>query len=274
MLGSLARRLLFVHSAEPAATGTVEHRTILTAFVRAEPGRRRSARAVADGLAALAIDHHLVWRVARVRVLHGALPLVAIALRLTRRRLVSRTLCRLAGVSPPGPVETLPLLPQTHAAVEIVLDALPTADQLDAIVGHCTEAVWVLADRQVRVFDEHGDDARTIVTCFLVHRPPTMTRRECQTYWEHRHAGLVVGINRALRLTQYLQLHAADPTPPGLADEYDGIVYAHPRSSVAAALQLVRFSALRANNTLVVDETHFTWGTPAFLLRPATRWER
>lgn len=274
MLGSLARRLLFVRPSEPAATSTVEHRTILTAFVQAEHRRRRSARAVADELAALAIHHHQEWGVARVRVLQGALPLVAIALRLTRRPLVSRTLCRLAGVPAPDPVEALPLLPQTHAAVEIVLDAFPTDDQLHAIVGHCTEAVWVLADRQVLVFDEHRDDARTTITCFLVHRPPMMTRRACQTYWEHRHAGLVVGINRALRLTQYLQVHATDPTPPGLADEYDGVVYAHPRSSVAAALQLVRFSALRANNTLVVDETHFTWGTPAFLLRPATRWER
>lgn len=275
MVASLLRRLLLVapHCGD-APPPAIEHRTVLTAIVPVTDGWRRTRRAalIAHELASTTIANAARLDVVSVRMLRGTLVPMAVLLMLTRRPAVTRLLCRIAGV-PPREDERVSLRPEMRAAVEIVLAERPPDDRLEQITRSSAGVVWVLSERQVLVYDEPGDDATSVFTCFLVHRPAVQTRAQCQAYWEHEHARLVLGIMRCLRLSQYRQVHAVDVGIPGCDDHYDGVVWARKPSVGAVLRQLVQPSAFRANNDLVVDETHFTRGTPALLLRQTARWD-
>ncbi len=144
---------------------------------------------------------------------------------------------------------------------------------IDEVIAAAPDGIdWIASSEQVFVYDTEDPDASSIFVCFLVHRPPTITRHECQTYWKTEHAQLVLQNMRYLKLTQYLQVHTTAEPPPGCLDTYDGIVYARKPSTWAVIRQLLHINEFRFNDTLVVDETHFTSATPVLLMQPDRTW--
>ena len=150
------------------------------------------------------------------------------------------------------------------AGVRAILDA-PEAFDPPVLIG---------SGVQVRVYDgdSTSDLAKRVNICFLVRRPPDVTRAACQDYWRHQHAHLALENMQYLRLTRYRQVHTMAVPLPGLDDTFDGVVYAEKRSFLQLFLDLLKPNTARFNSTVVVDECHFTDSTPVTLMRRLASW--
>lgn len=127
---------------------------------------------------------------------------------------------------------------------------------------------------QVQVYDADVDSdvAKRVNVCFLIHRPPGMSREACQSYWSHQHAALALDNLRYNPLTRYRQVHTVPTPPAGLDDSYDGVVFAEKQSIGHLLLQLSQINTARFNNTAVVDESQFTCATPVLLMQLRQTW--
>ena len=279
MVRSLLFRILFVRApgsgTEPLAGD--DHDVVLTGLVAHRAGWRSSSQAtqVAHAIATAADTRRQdgnPWHLASVRTLRGRLRWFAAILRLTRTRPVVRFLCWVSS-EPTPPQYRLALSPEYDAAVELRFSSPPPPDVVAQVIATAPDGVdWIASHEQVLVHDDGDPSDSSIFVCFLVHRPPAITRQACQTYWRTEHAQLVLRNMRYLQLTQYRQVHTAAEAPPGCLDTYDGIVYARKPSTWAVIRQLVHPNEFRFNDTLVVDETHFTSATPVMLMQPDRSW--
>ena len=276
MLRSLLFRMLFVRApgsgTQPLA-GT-DHGVVLTGLVSHRSGWRASSRALADAniVATAAAAQRESWDLDSIRTLRGRLRWFAGILRFTRTRPIVRLLCWLSS-SPTPPEYRLSLSPEYDAAVELRFSTPPSAEVVRDVIASAPQGIdWIASREQVLVYDEAGPGDTSIFVCFLIHRPEAITRQECQTYWKTEHAQLVLRNMEYLKLTQYLQVHTAAEPPPGCVDTYDGIVYARKPSTWAVIRQLLHINEFRFNDTLVVDETHFTSKTPVMLMQPDRTW--
>jgi hypothetical protein len=235
----------------------------------------------ATGLGSTVASHRDEWGIEGVQ-LYGPAPVerpVVFFMELTRRYRVTRWLCTLKG-QPSPPSYTLSLCPRFDAILEIRLTGPVTAGaaagirSLVADAGVFDRPVLLGSAFQVQVYDPASDaDVATRVNlCFLVQRPPAMTREACQDYWSRQHATLALDNMQYLRLTRYRQVHTLPAPPAGLDDDYDGVVFAEKRSIGGLLKDLSKVDTTRFNNTVVVDESHFTYATPVMLMRLDRTW--
>lgn len=280
----LAKRILFVRAA-PAEThiaGTDEEFVITALLNAVDPVQSLKLtnvllQQVLPALASRKAD----WNLHGVTVQRCAPvshPIVAL-FEATRKHHNAAWLCDIVGQPPPPPY-SLTLCPAFEAMIELRFAAPPAAAaiaELRAILD-APEAfdppVLLGSSLQVRVYDSHStaDVARRINICFLVRRPPGVTRADCQAYWRHQHAHLALENMRYLRLTRYRQVHTMAVPLPGLDDTFDGVVYAEKRSYLQLTLDLLKLNTARFNNTVVVDECHFTDATEVTLMRRIANW--
>jgi hypothetical protein len=278
------RRLLFVEAPSSSAShikGTATH-SIVSVLLRRRPLTRlpRFVEA-ATGLGSAVASRRDEWGIDGVR-LYGPAPAerpVVFFMELTRRYRVTRWLCTLKGQPPPPPY-TLSLCPRFDAILEIRLTGPGMAGaaagirSLVADAGVFDRPVLLGSGFQVQVYDPPSDSdvGARVNLCFLVQRPPGMTREACQAYWGHQHATLALDNMQYLRLTRYRQLHTLETPPPGLDDDYDGVVFAEKRSIGGLLRDLSKVDTTRFNNTVVVDESHFTYATPVMLMQLRRTW--
>ena len=279
------RRLAFVQApANPSnrLEGTDEQ-FVVTALLRRR--RKASARAFADallnGVGPAVVSHKAEWNITRVNVLRGvrlSRPLVFF-FEATRTHAVAAWLCRLVGQPPPAPYR-LGLEPLYDAILEVRFNQRPGTPAIQAIRELLQETaafdvpVLLGSELQVRVFDSHStsDISDRVNIVFLVNRPAGMSRETCQRYWQTEHARLALDNMRYMRLTRYRQVHTLASAPPGLDDRYDGVVYAEKASVRQLVRDLTAINTARFNNTVVVDECHFTQATPVMLMRSVGGW--
>lgn len=279
------RRLVFVQApADPSnrIEGTDEQ-FVVTALLRRGPNA--TARSLTDALlnrvgAALSA-RRTDWNIASVHVLRGirlSRPLVFF-FELTRTHAVAAWLCRLAGRPAPAPYR-LALTPLYDAIVELRFTREPGPLTIQGIrdllneTGAFDPAIVLASTLQVRVFDGHSASniMDRVNICFLINRPPGMSRDASQTYWRTHHAALALDNMRYMRLTRYRQVHTLAAPPAGMDDRYDGVVYAEKASVAQLARDLAAVDTARFNNTVVVDECRFTQATPVMLMRLVGAW--
>ena len=279
------RRLVFVQApADPSnrIEGTDEQ-FVVTALLRRGPNA--SARALTDALLnrvgpALS-SRRTDWNIASVHLLCGvrmSRPLVFF-FEVTRTHTVAAWLCRLAGRPAPEPYR-LALTPLYDAIVELRFTREPGPLAIQGIrdllneAGAFNPAIVLGSTSQVRVFDGHSASSvrDRVNICFLINRPPGMSREACQTYWRTQHAALALDNMRYMRLTRYRQVHTLAAPPAGMDDRYDGVVYAEKASFAQLVRDLTAVATARFNNTVVVDECRFTQATPVMLMRLVGAW--
>jgi hypothetical protein len=263
-----------------AIEGT-DQQFVVTALLR----RRRRTRPLTDALLTRVGDtlfaRQADWNMVGIRVLRNVRlsgPLVFF-FELTRTHAVAAWLCRLAGQPAPAPYR-LGLTPRYDAIVELRFAQEPGARALQSIrdvleEGAVFDRPAVLGSGvQVRVFDGHSaaDVSDRVNICFLVNRPPGMSRDACQAYWRTQHAQLALDNMRYMRLTRYRQVHTLAAPPPGLDDHYDGVVYAEKASFRQLLRDVTAVDTARFNNTVVVDECRFTQATPVMIMRLVRAW--
>lgn len=284
---SVLRRLLFVEApqGEPLALAGTDESFVVTALLR----RRRSGpvqqfrERLADIVSSDVAARRDAWGIRRIRLFGGrawARPIVFF-LEFTRTEAVAAWLCRLKG-QPRPPHYRLRLSPLYDAVLELRFDEAPTSETLAAIrtvfaqrrADLIETATWLASPRQVQVYDSRppADGSRRVSICFLVRRPPPMTRHACQDYWRTQHAQLALRNMRYLRLTAYRQVHTAETPPAGCDDTFDGVVYAEKPSWSQLFRDLMKIDTARFNNTVVVDESHFTYDTPVLLIDVVREW--
>lgn len=286
LMRRLAHRLLFVaaapRSAETRIAGT-DQQFVITALLNAVDAAQSLTltkvllEEVGPALAARKTDWH-IDSITVQRGVAGSRPIVFF-FELTRTYRVAAWLCRIAG-SPPPPPFHITLCPLFEAMIELRFSAPPPPDVIAGVraILDAPEAfeppVLIGSGRQVRVYD--GDStseiAKRVSICFLVRRPPGVTREACQDYWRHQHAHLALENMHYLRLTRYRQVHTMAVPLPGLDDTFDGVVYAEKRSFLQLFLDLLKPDTARFNSTVVVDECHFTDSTPVTLMRRIGGW--
>lgn len=280
------RRLLFVDALAPTPLPAPRghERFVLTALLRRRAGIAPRALlghvlgTLAPGLyearRELGIESLRVYRDA------SAGGILSFFLQLTRSRGYTGLLCRALGRAPPPPYG-IRYGVLYDAVVQITFEAMPEPSRLAVVIGRLRgpdvpagESTVLASTRQYTVYDGNpaGDERERIDICFLVNRPRPMTRAACQAYWRTQHADLALRNMRYLGLTRYLQVHTTESPPPGCDDVYDGVVYAEKSSLGRLLLELAKPDSFRFNNTVVIDETHFTECTPIMLLRLAAAW--
>jgi hypothetical protein len=277
-------RLLFVEAPPSSSNhikGTETH-SIVTVLLR----RRRLTRLqpfvdAATALGSTISSRRDGWGVVGVQ-LYGPAPVerpVVFFMELTRRYRVTRWLCALKGQPAPPPY-TLSLCPRFDAILGIRLTGPVTPGAVAGIRALVADAgvfdrpVLLGSGYQVLVYDpaSDADVAARVNLCFLVQRPPGMTREACQDYWGHQHATLALDNMQYLKLTRYCQVHTLETPPSGLDDDYDGVVFAEKRSIGGLLKDLAKVDTTRFNNTVVVDESHFTYATPVMLMQIHRSW--
>ena len=192
----------------------------------------------------------------------------------TRSYRMTAALRQLEGDAPPAPYH-LAVTPLYDAIVELRFGAWPAPAALDEIRRLLSppdlvrSVALVGSGHQVEVYDSgsHLDEESRVNICFLIRRPPGMSREACQQYWSHQHAQLALDNMRYLGLTRYRQVHSLLTPLPGLDDLYDGVVYAEKASMSRLLRDLLKINTARFNDTVVVDESHFTHATPVMLMR-------
>jgi hypothetical protein len=192
----------------------------------------------------------------------------------TRKYRMTAALCQLEGDAPPAPYH-LPVTPLYDAIFEFRFAAAPppstVADlrRVLAVPGVVGSVALIGSGHQVEVYDSGStvDERSRVNICFLIRRPPGMSREACQQYWSHQHAQLALDNMKYLGLTRYRQVHTLPTAPPGLDDLYDGVVYAEKASMSRLVRDLLKINTARFNDTVVVDESHFTHATPVMLMR-------
>lgn len=167
------------------------------------------------------------------------------------------------------------------AVVELTFAAAPDRAALDSVLEvlrdealGCAERTILPSERQYTIYDAESDvdEDKRVNICFLVSRPAGMTRSQCQRYWRSQHADLALRNMRYLGLTRYLQVHTANERIEGLDDDFDGVVYAEKPSRARLMVDLMKPDSFRFNNTVVIDETNFTFCTPIMLLALRRAW--
>jgi hypothetical protein len=281
----LLRRVLFVE--EPVGTpmplaGT-DQANIVTVLLHLRHGMTlRKLTNVLEELGPALSKPRAGWPIEQVTILRGvrlSRPLVFF-FELTRTRAVAASLCEIAGEKLPPPFH-LSLCPQFEAMIELRFSGEAGADAIAAVRESLheraifNEPVLVGSGFQVLVYDSGSttDVMKRVNICFLLRRPPGVTREECQTYWRENHAQLALHNMRYLRLTRYRQIHTLPTPPAGLDDTFDGVVYAEKPSYLQLFLDLLKPNTARFNNSIVLDECHFTDATPVTLMRRIGRWK-
>jgi hypothetical protein len=284
LVTDLLRRLLFVQAPRHSPThikGTRDE-VIITALLDRTPERsiRAFRRAIEADVVPKLQDAAPGWGVQSWRVL--APPAferaVVFFMEATRSYRMTALLSQLEGEAPPAPYH-LPVTPLYDAIVELCFDAWPALSTLDGmrrLLSHpdfVRHVALVGSGHQVDVYDSGSrvDEESRVNICFLIRRPPGMTREACQQYWSHQHAQLALDNMRYLGLTRYRQVHSLLTAPPGLDDMYDGVVYAEKASLSRLLRDLLKINTARFNDTVVVDESHFTHATPVMLMRRQSR---
>ncbi len=286
LMRRLAHRLLFVAAApRPAATqiaGT-DDRFVITGLLNGKDAASSHAltRVLVDEVGPALAAHKRDWNIDNVTIqrgVPGSRPIVFF-FELTRTYGVAAWLCRIAGQAPPPPFH-IKLCPLYEAMIELRFAAPPPPGVIAGVraILDAPEAfdppVLIGSSLQVRVYD--GDATNAVADrvniCFLVRRPPDVTRAACQDYWRHQHAHLALENMQYLRLTRYRQVHTTATPLPGLDDTFDGVVYAEKRSFLRLFLDLLKPNTARFNSTVVVDECHFTDSTPVTLMRRIGHW--
>jgi hypothetical protein len=273
------RRLLFVQAPENPSShirGTSDE-VILTVLFQRDPGcsRRRMGRVLEAEIAPRVKARMSEWGARSCR--RFAPPSferpVVFFMEATRKYRTTATLCQLEGEAPPLPFD-LPVTPLYDAILEFRFSASPGTAALDGIrqalvePGVFQSVVLVGSRHQVEVYDSGSvaDERSRVNICFLIRRPPGMSREACQQYWSHQHAQLALDNMKYLGLTRYRQVHTVPTSPPGLDDMYDGVVYAEKASMSKLVRDLLKINTARFNDTVVVDESHFTHATPVMLM--------
>jgi hypothetical protein len=280
LVTDLLRRLLFVQAHPASVThirGTSDH-IIVTALI--ERARERSVgqllRLLESEVVARLASRAPEWRLIAWQ-LFGPPPLeraVVFFMEATRSYRATAALRQLEGEAPPAPYH-LPVTPLYDAVVELRFAAPPAVAALDEIrrlfslSGFVRSVALVGSSHQVEVYDSGSsvDEQARVNICFLIRRPPGMSREACQQYWSHQHAQLALDNMRYLGLTRYRQVHTLLTVTPGLDDTYDGVVYAEKASLSRLLRDLLKINTARFNDTVVVDESHFTHATPVMLMR-------
>jgi hypothetical protein len=280
LVAGLIRRLLFVRAPVDSShhiRGTRDE-AIVTALLDRAPGISPSA------LAAV-LDDEVV---PRVRAAAGGWGVrswrrfgpprferpVVFFMETTRKYRLTAALCQLEGDAPPAPYH-LPVTPLYDAMIEFRFATQPSTATLDALRRALSaprvvaSVVLIGSGHQVEVYDSGSpaDPRSRVNICFLIRRPPGMSRAACQQYWSHQHAQLALDNMKYLGLTRYRQVHTLPTAPAGLDDLYDGVVYAEKASMSRLVRDLLKINTARFNDTVVVDESHFTHATPVMLMR-------
>ncbi|MEJ2238456.1 MAG: hypothetical protein P8X82_09185 [Gemmatimonadales bacterium] len=279
-------RLLFVDSVSATSLPAprAQERMVITALMRRRSGiSSRSFRRCIEGDLAdklgeqrgeLGLDSVKVFR----DVSAGGI--LSFFLQLTRSHGYTAFLCRVLGRPAPSPYR-IPYGTLYDNVVQISFAGKPDATQLKEVQAllrgpdvPAAECTILASDRQYTIYDNGStrDERERVNICFLVNRPWEMTREACQTYWRTRHADLALRNIKYLGLTRYRQVHTMDSPPLGFDDIYDGIVYAEKSSLARLMFELGKPNSFRFNNTVVIDETHFTECTPIMLLQLASAW--
>lgn len=282
----LAERILFVAAAPKLAATQIagtDEQFIVTVLLNARRGvalqtlTNRLMGQVGPTLASRKAEWNL-QSVTALRCVRMSRPIVFF-FELTRTHPVASWLCRIAGESPPPPY-SLKLCPLFEAMLELRFAAAPSPAAIAGVrtvldaAGVFDTPVLIGSGLQVRVYDgdSTSDVSKRVNICFLVRRPPGVTRAACQDYWRHQHAHLALENMQYLRLTRYRQVHTLPVPLEGLDDTFDGVVYAEKRSFLQLFLDLVKPNTARFNSTVVVDECHFTDSTPVTLMRRMAGW--
>lgn len=280
------KRTLFVAKAPPSA-GTriagIDDEFVITALLNGRDAassrklRKVLMKQVGPALAVRKAD----WNLDRIIVQHGvrASRPIVFFFELTRTHVNATWLCGIAGQHPPPPYH-LDLCPLFEAMIELRFAAPPSPAVIAEIRAVLDgpkafdPPVLLGSERQVRVYDGASPSKvlKRVNICFLVRRPPGVTRTACQDYWRHQHAHLALENMQYLRLTRYRQVHTLPVPLDGLDDTFDGVVYAEKRSYLQLFLDLLKPNTLRFNSTVVVDECHFTDSTPVTLMQRLSTW--
>ena len=276
MFAPLFRRLLFVEhpATDHMPVAGEANGFVLTGLVPRGVTPRRAARSLEQALTAS--DDR--WGATHTTVLASRWWMrgMAAILLFTRRYRVATWFCKLRRQPGPPRYDEDWVTPFV-AAVELRFDERPSDDAMAlamATLGAETKAVWVASDHQVVVYEAEPRPPKPAYISFLVHRPPSLTRESCQAFWQTTHAQLVLHNLDYLRLDEYRQVHTVALPPAGCDDRFDGIVWAQKHSVWALLAQLVQPNAFRFDNSLVVNETNFTYDTPALVLAPTHTWTR
>lgn len=261
-----------------------DEQNVVTALLKRRRGT--SAHTFTDALlnrvGPALFSHKGDWNIASVRVMGAATlskPLVFF-FELTRTHAVASGLCQIAGHPTPEPYR-LKLRPLYDALLELQFTGPPVPAAIQGVRATLEEAGVVDTTTllgsgfQVRVYDGNSpsDVMNRVNICFLVNRPPGMSREACQLYWRTQHAELALANMRYLNLTRYRQVHTLETQPAGLDDVYDGVVYAEKSSFARLLRDVLTPSSALFNNTVVVDECNFTHATPVMLMRLLRVWE-
>jgi hypothetical protein len=282
----LAQRLLLPEVPPSSANriqGTDE-KFVVTALLKRRRGTsvRVFTNTLMNGVGPALLSRRDDWNIAGVRIMGAASlsrPLVFF-FELTRTFAVASRLCRIAGHPVPEPYR-LKLTPLYDALLELQFTEPPGPAVIQGVRAVLEEAGTFDATAllgsgfQVRVYDASSpsDVMNRVDICFLVNRPPGMTRDACQLYWRTQHAELALANMRYLNLTRYRQVHTLETPPAGLDDLYDGVVYAEKSSFARLLRDVLTPSSALFNNTVVVDECNFTHATPVMLMRLLRAWE-
>ncbi len=281
----LARRAVFVRApANPSnRIGGTDSQFVVTALLRRGP--KASARSFADALlnrvgpalSARKAELHIE----SIHVLRGVVLSrhLVFLFEVTRTHTVAACLCQISGQPAPPPYR-LGLKPLYDAIVELRFTREPGPLAIQGIrdlvndAGVFDPAILLGSTFQVRVFDGHSASnvMDRVNICFLINRPPGMSRTASQDYWRTQHAALALDNMRYMRLTRYRQVHTVAAPPAGMDDRYDGVVYAEKASVTQLVRDLTAVATARFNNTVVVDECRFTQATPVMLMRLVGVW--
>lgn len=280
----LARRVIFVENpvGKPMPLAGTEEASLITVLLNLRRGvTLHHLTTVLEGLGPALSMRRSGWPIQQVTVLRAvrmSRPLVFF-FELTRTRPFAASLCEIAGEEPPPPFH-LGLCPQYEAMIELRFGGDVSGDAIAALRASLAERhifdspVLVGSACQVLVYDSGStaDKGKRVNICFLLRRPPGVTRDQCQAYWRENHAQLALHNMKYLRLTRYRQIHTLATPPPGLDDTFDGVVYAEKQSYLQLFLDLLKPNTARFNNSIVLDECHFTDATPVTLMRRIGRW--
>lgn len=283
---SWMQRLLFVDSLAPTPLPAprAHDRFVVTALLRrrADIVSRAFRRHIENELAAklgddrrrLGLDSLKVYRDASAG---GAL---SFCLQLTRSHGYTAFLCRVLQKAAPPPYR-IRYGVLFDSVVQMTFGRHPEPSQVESLLAllrdprvPASESMLLASTRQYTVYDggSTSDERERVIICFLINRPNGMSRDESQAYWRTRHADLALRNMKYLGLTRYIQVHTATSPGAGFDDRYDGVVYAEKSSLARLLFELAKPSSFRFNNTVVIDETHFTECTPIMLLKLATSW--
>ena len=283
---SLAHRVCFVAAAPRSASTRIagtDEQFVITALLNGQDAARsrRLATVLRDEVGPALAARKAAWHLDRIIIQHGV-PMsrpIVFFFELTRTHANASWLCRIAGQPEPPPYH-IDLCPLFEAMIELRFTATPSPAviaEIRAILdapAAFDPPVLLGSELQVRVYDGESTSEvlKRVNICFLVRRPPNVTRAACQDYWRHQHAHLALENMPYLRLTRYRQVHTMAVPLPGLDDTFDGVVYAEKRSFLQLFLDLLKPNTARFNSTVVVDECHFTDSTPVTLMRRLGSW--